>query len=89
MMRCHCVCADQALVGALVPDRGSARVLGLDPACEGERVRERVGGDAREERLDRCIGEPRGDHSVLVRRASTAHQMPQNGAANVNAKLGR
>lgn len=33
----------RVLVGALVPDRGSARVLGLDPECEGERVRERVG----------------------------------------------
>ena len=33
----------RVLVGALVPDSGTARVLGLDPAREGERVRERVG----------------------------------------------
>ncbi len=33
----------RVLIGALVPDCGSVRVLGLDPAREGERVRERVG----------------------------------------------
>lgn len=33
----------RVLVGALAPDAGSTRVLGLDPAREGARVRARVG----------------------------------------------
>ncbi len=33
----------RVLVGALVPQAGSARVLGLDPAREGPRVRARIG----------------------------------------------
>ena len=33
----------RVLVGALVPNSGSVRVLGRDPTCEGELVRERVG----------------------------------------------
>jgi ABC-2 type transport system ATP-binding protein len=33
----------RVLVGALAPDAGDARVLGLDPAREGARVRARVG----------------------------------------------
>lgn len=56
----------RVLVGALVPDGGSSRVLGLDPAREGAQVRARVGYVA--DRFEVSRGTRGGDWLAFVAR---------------------